>query len=70
MEIKNIIDIKQFNEWTILSLIFIIAGLIFWISWGITYGIWADIGVYSLTIVMVLSGLFGLILSLMPSKKE
>jgi len=70
MEIKTIIDIKQFNEWTILSLIFIIAGLIFWISWGITYGIWADIGVYSLTIVMVLSGLFGLILSLMPSKKE
>ena len=70
MEIKTIIDIKQFNEWTILSLIFIIAGLIFWISWGITYGIWADIGVYSLTIVMVLGGLFGLILSLMPSKKE
>ena len=59
------ISLKNFNLYTILSLLFLLAGLILWISWGLRYGVWVDIGIYSITIVFVLSGLIGLIISLL-----
>jgi hypothetical protein len=58
------ISIKNFNLYTILSLLFLLAGLAFWISWGLRYGVWVDIGIYSITIVFVLSGIIGFIISL------
>jgi hypothetical protein len=59
------ISIKNFNLYTILSLLFLLAGLALWISWGIRYGVWVDIGIYSITIIFVLSGIIGFIISLM-----
>ena len=63
-------DLKDINEKTILSLLVCIAGILLYISWGITYGVWADIGIYSITIVMVLSGVIGTYLSLYHPKQE
>ncbi|UCF13692.1 MAG: hypothetical protein JSW06_05410 [Thermoplasmatales archaeon] len=63
-------NMKDVNEWTILSLLAIIAGIIFYVYWGITYGVWADVGIYSITIVLVLVGFFGILLSFHPEKEE
>jgi len=63
------INFKNFNAWTILSIIFILGGVLHWIYWGSRYGVWYDIGIYSITIVLVLAGILGLILSLMETEE-
>lgn len=68
--LKDLPDTKNLNLKTIFSLLLLIVGIIFYISWGITYGVWADIGIYSITIVLVLAGIFGTILSLLENKNE
>jgi len=64
--IKNIfkIDFKKFNLYTILSILIILIGLLMWISHGIRYNIWTDIGIYSITIFFILSGVLGVLISL------
>ena len=70
MELPKIkLNFKNFNIWTILSILFILGGLLFWISWGTTYGVWTDIGIYSITIVLVLAGIVGLVISLMETEE-
>ncbi|VVB61669.1 Uncharacterised protein [uncultured archaeon] len=64
------VSMKNINAYTIFALIVLIAGLLFYISWGLRYGVWADIGIYSITIVLVLGGLLGAILSLFIEKTE
>ena len=64
------ISLKNFNIFTVLSLLFIIAGLIHYIYWGLRYGVWIDIGIYSITIVLVLSGVIGFFLTLIDKKEE
>ncbi|MBU0496742.1 MAG: hypothetical protein KKC68_09125 [Candidatus Thermoplasmatota archaeon] len=54
---------KYINLKSILSILLILAGIILYISWGVRYGVWYDIGIYSITIVLVLAGLFGFILA-------
>jgi len=49
---------------TILSLLILVTGIVFYIYWVGRYGVWYDIGIYSITIVFVLSGILGTILSL------
>ncbi|KYK34117.1 MAG: hypothetical protein AYK22_05780 [Thermoplasmatales archaeon SG8-52-3] len=68
MEIIKKIDIKNFNFYTILSILCLLAGIILWIDWMVRYGIVYDLGIYSLAIVFVISGIIGFILSLL--KKE
>jgi hypothetical protein len=63
------INFKNYNEYTILSILFLLAGLILWITWGLRYGVWYDVGIYSITIVFVLAGIIGLILSLMEKEE-
>ncbi len=58
------IRLKNFNAYTILSLLVLISGIGFYIIWGLRYGVWADIGVYALTIVLVLSGTIGTLITL------
>ena len=70
VDIKALLDIKNYNFKTILSLLLLIAGILFYIYWGVTYGVWADIGIYSITIVFVLAGIFGMILSLLEDEEE
>jgi len=70
--IKNIINIniKNFNIYTIISTLFLLGGLIHYIYWGSRYGIWNDIGIYSLTIVFVIPGIIGILISLMEKEDE
>ena len=58
------IRLKNFNAYTVLSLLVLIVGIGSYVAWGLTYGVWIDIGVYALTIVFVLSGIFGTLISL------
>jgi len=64
------LSMKNINAYTIVALIVLIAGLLLYITWGLRYGVWADIGIYSITIVLVLGGLLGAILSLSMEKTE
>jgi hypothetical protein len=65
------IDMKKMNIFTILSGLLLLMGIGFYVIWGIRFGVWADIGIYSVAIVFVLSGIVGLLLSLYqtPSKE-
>jgi len=63
------INVKNFNIWTILSLLALITGISFWIYWGTRYDVWYDIGPYSLCIVFIIPGIVGTILSLMDKKQ-
>ncbi len=64
------LNLKNFNEYTIISILFLLGGLIHYIYWGIRYGIWYDVGIYSITIVLVLPGIIGIILSLMEKEEK
>ena len=64
------LHMKNINAYTIFALIVLIAGVLFYISWGLRYGVWYDVGIYSITIVLVLGGLLGAILSLSMEKTE
>ena len=64
------ISLKNFNIFTILSILFIVAGLIHYIYWGTRYDVWWDIGIYTITIILVLPGVIGFFLSLMDKKVE
>jgi hypothetical protein len=68
MEIIKKIDIKNFNLYTILSILVLLAGIFLWIDWILRYGIIYDLGIYSLVIVFIIAGIIGFILSLL--KKE
>ena len=44
MEIKKLeIDMRM-----LLPLLLIVIGVLFYLFWGLTYSVWADIGIYSL----------------------
>jgi hypothetical protein len=64
------INIKNFNFYTILSLLFLIAGIGLWLIWIIRYGVIYDIGIYSLVIVLIIPGIVGFIISLMEKKED
>jgi len=70
VNLKDLTDIKNYNYKTVLSLLLLLAGIIFYISWGITYGVWVNVGIYSITIVLVLGGIFGTLLSLLEGEGE
>jgi len=63
------LDLKKFNEFTVISILLLLAGIIFYLYWGARYGIWYDIGIYSITIVLVVPGIIGLILSLLKEEE-
>jgi hypothetical protein len=70
--IKDIlkIDFKNFNIITVISILFLLAAIFYYLYWGISYGIWYDIGIYSITIVLAIPGIIGILLSLMERKEE
>ena len=69
MDIIERIDLKNFNILTIFSILVLLAGLLIYVYWGTRYGVWYDIGIYSLTIVFVIPGIIGIILSLIEKKE-
>jgi hypothetical protein len=58
------LHMKNFNVYSVLALIMIIAGIVLYFIWGMQYNVWTDIGIYSITSVLVLGGLLGFIVSL------
>ena len=64
------LSMKNINAYTIFAFIVLIAGILYYIYWGLRYSVWVDIGIYSITIVLVLGGLIGVILSLFLKKPE
>ena len=54
---KNRINVKL-----IVSLLAIFVGIVFYIAWGVTYGIWADAGIYSITAFFLIAGILGILL--------
>jgi len=69
MELIKRIDIKNFNLLTVFSILVLLAGILIYIYWGTRYGVWYDIGIYSLTIVFVIPGIIGILLSLIKKEK-
>ena len=55
---------------TVLGLLFLVSGIIFYLAWSAYYDAWTDIGVYSFSIVMIVSGVLGILLSIFPEKSE
>ena len=70
--IKDLLNIKlkNYNIYTVLSIIFLLGGIIHYIYWGSRYGVWYDIGIYSITIVLVIPGIIGIFLSLMKKEED
>jgi hypothetical protein len=64
------LSLKNFSFFTVLSLLMLIAGIVHFIYWGLRYDVWADIGIYSITVVLIIPGIIGLIISLMEKTEE
>lgn len=54
----------KFNGWTVLSLVVLLLGVAFWVYMGTTYGVWSDVGVYSVGITLVGFGAIGALASM------
>ncbi|HEC89627.1 MAG: hypothetical protein DRN12_03450 [Thermoplasmata archaeon] len=65
-------NLKNMNIFTILSILLLIAGILFYIYWGLRFGVWYDIGIYSITSFFVLGGLLGILVTLYekPDKEK
>lgn len=57
-----------FNRWTVLSLILLALGVIFWVWQGTTNGNWTDVGVYAVGVTLIGFGLVGALVSLSKPK--
>jgi len=58
------INMKNLNIFTILSLMLLLLGIVFYLYWGLRFGVWFDVGIYSVTIFFVLCGILGTVLTL------
>jgi len=72
MEMNLKFNLKNMNIFTILSILLLIAGILFYIYWGLRFGVWYDIGIYSITSFFVLGGLLGILVTLYekPDKEK
>ena len=64
------INLKKFNLYTVLSILLLLAGISHYIYWGSRYGVWYDIGIYSITIVLVLAGILGILITLIEGENK
>ncbi len=64
------INLKKFNLYTVLSILLLLAGISHYIYWGSRYGVWYDIGIYSITIVLVLAGILGILITLIEEENK
>ena len=54
----------------IFSWILIIVGLIIYFSWAFLYDAWTDIGLYSISAVMIAFGILGALLALVKKEED
>ena len=61
-------EIKIKLSWgLVLSIIAILAGIVYYIAWGVHYHVWADLGIYSVTAFLVSLGVLGSMASIFKS---
>jgi len=60
----------KINAGVIISVLSIAAGLIYYIGWNLKYGAWTDVGIYSVTIILVAFGVGGYLLSTIPKEED
>jgi len=53
----------KINAKFVLSAFLVVLGIIYYIGWGLYYHIWADIGIYCPTAILISSGILGMIIS-------
>ena len=53
---------KRASFWGFAALV--VAAAVFYVGWGLSYGVWIDNGVYAVTITLLLFGLAGMWLML------
>ncbi len=56
------------DVYTVFSGLIIAVGIISYVWWSTTYNAWTDIGIYSFSVIFILLGTFGFLLSF--TKKE
>jgi len=54
----------KINAKLIFSLFVIAIGILFYLAWNIKYHAWTDIGIYSVTVILVSFGILGSLLSI------
>ena len=64
------LDVKNFNIYTLISIIMLVGGIFFYIYWGLRYNVLYDIGPYALSIVLIIPGIIGIIFTLMEEEAE
>lgn len=64
------INMEKVNIFTVLSALLFLAGIGFYLYWGLRFGVWADIGIYAITVVFVLGGLLGIIVTLYEKTED
>ncbi|MCL4334285.1 MAG: DUF3149 domain-containing protein [Candidatus Thermoplasmatota archaeon] len=53
-----------------LSFVLLLGSVAFYVGWSIAYGDWNDIGLYSVSVILILFGILGIVLSHYRIKEE
>ncbi|HID25713.1 MAG TPA: hypothetical protein EYP23_04550 [Thermoplasmata archaeon] len=59
---------EKTNVGTMASILVLACGLIFYVGWSSIYNAWTDIGVYSVSIIFILLGILGTLISLIKEE--
>jgi len=62
-------DMEKMNWKKIVSILVLACGLLFYVGWSSVYNAWTDIGVYSVSIIFVVLGVLGFLISLSEEKQ-
>ncbi|HEC81286.1 MAG TPA: hypothetical protein ENI42_02505 [Thermoplasmatales archaeon] len=54
---------EKINGKKMVSLLVLACGIIFYVGWSSMYNVWTDIGVYSVSIIFILLGALGFLIS-------
>jgi len=61
---------EKINAKVIVSVLVILAGIIYYVAWNLKYGAWTDIGIYSVAIILISFGAAGYMISTVPKKED
>lgn len=53
-----------------LSFALLLGAVVFYVGWSIAFGDWYDIGLYSVSVILILFGILGIALSRLKIKQE
>jgi len=53
-----------------LSFALLLGAVVFYVGWSIAYGDWYDIGLYSISVILMLFGILGIAISRLKIRQE